>query len=84
MSNPFEGFDLGSAREVRIRSYTVGPGRSAQLVSVVLELWLTDTPEPELVEVDYGGDGPALGAVQALVAALNRRLRQHQDEEPSP
>lgn len=62
----------------------MGPGRSAQLVSVVLELWLADAPEPELVEMDYGDDGPALGAVQALVAALNRRLRERQDGEPSP
>ncbi len=29
MSWFFEGFDLGKAREVRIRSYTLGPGGSA-------------------------------------------------------
>ena len=72
MSGFFEGFDLGSVREVRIRSYTVGAGRSAQLVAVALEVWRDNSPEPEVIEVDYGDDGPALVAVQVMVRAVNR------------
>jgi hypothetical protein len=82
LSNPFfgfGGFDLGSVREIRIRSYTVGPGGSAQLASVELELWHFGAEEPQLVEVDYGDDGPALRTLQRLVATLNRRLRERPD-----
>ncbi len=83
MSSFVEGFDLGKVREVRIRSYTVGAGRSAQLTAVALEVWWDNSPEPGLVEVDYGNDdGPALAAVQATVRAVNRQARLRRGEGP--
>ncbi|MDP8961147.1 MAG: hypothetical protein M3N32_05975 [Actinomycetota bacterium] len=82
MSSFFEGFDLGKAREVRIRSYTVGPGRSAQLTMIELEVWLENAPDPQVVEVDYGDDGPAVAAVQAMVVKLNRQLQKRRGGEP--
>lgn len=76
MSSFFEGFDLGSAREVRIRSYTLGPGSSAQLIGLGLEVEREGSLEPDLVEVDFEDDGPTLATAQAVVARLNRRLRE--------
>ncbi len=80
MSSFFEGFDLGNVREVRIRSYTVGPGRSAQLLSLGLEVEREDSPEPDLVEVDFEEEGPTLATAQVVVARFNRRLRERRGE----
>lgn len=71
----FERFDLGAAREVRIRPYKVGAGQSAQVIALTIEVWRDNSPEPEVVEVDYGDEGPTLAAVQAVMVALNRRLQ---------
>jgi hypothetical protein len=68
VSSFFEGFDLGNAREVRIRSYTLGPGRSAQLVGLGLEVEREDSKEPDLVDIDFEGEGPTLATAQAVVA----------------
>jgi hypothetical protein len=76
VSSFFEGFDLGSARQVRIRSYTVGPGTSAQLVALGLEVEREGSSEPDLVEVEFEDAGPTLATAQAVVAAVNRRLRE--------
>jgi FMN-dependent NADH-azoreductase len=78
----FGGFDLGNVRELRIRSYTVGAGQSAQLTALVIEVWRENSPEPELVEVDYGDEGPPLAAVQVMVRAVNRQQRVRRGEEP--
>lgn len=77
----FEGFDLGNVRELRIHSFTVGAGQSAQLTGLVMEVWRENSPEPELFEVDYADDGPSLAAVQAMVRAVNRRQRGRRGEE---
>ena len=76
MSDSFGGFDLGDVIELRIRSYTLGPGRSAQLVAIGLELDRDGSATPELVEIDFEAEGPTLAAAQALVTTVNRRLRE--------
>ena len=70
----FGGFDLSGVAEVRIRSYTVGPGGSAELQAVGLEVQRVGG-EMELVEITFDA-GPTLASAQALVAALNRRLKE--------
>ena len=77
----FEGFDLSGVVEVGIRSYTVGPGASAQLEALGLEVWRAGAAGPELVEVAFEGAGPTLATAEAVVAALNRRLRERRGEE---
>ena len=84
MTGFLEGFDLGRVREVRIRSFTVGPGQSAQVIALVIEIWVEGSPEPELVEVDYGDEGPAVASVQAVMRNVNRQLRERRGEAPSP
>jgi uncharacterized protein YcbX len=74
------GFDVSRALEVRIRSYTLGPGRSAQLVAIGLEVEREDSAEPDQVEIDFEDEGPTLATAQALVATLNRRLRERRGE----
>lgn len=77
----FGGFDLSGVVEVRIRSYTVGPGDTAQLDAVGLEVWREGSGEPELVDVDFVEAGPTLATAQAVVAALNRRLQERRGGE---
>ena len=72
----FGGFDLTGVVEVRIRSYTVGPGGTAQLVALGLEVQRVGAAGPELVEIDFEEDGPTLATAEAVVVALNRLLRQ--------
>lgn len=76
----FLGFDLGDVVRVRIRSYTLGPGGSAQLTSVGLEVEQSDGPTYE-IEVEFGSDGPTLAQARVLVATLNRRLEERRGEE---
>jgi hypothetical protein len=66
---------------VRIRSYTLGPGGSAQLIALGLEVEREDSWEPDQVEVDFEGEGPTLATAQPVVARLNRRLRERRGEE---
>lgn len=82
MSNLFEGFDMGRVVRLRIRSYTVGGGGRAQLTAVELEVWFDGADEPEIRSLDYGDAGPSLAAVEALVAAVNRWLRERLDQGP--
>ena len=81
MSDFVEGFPLGGVVEVRVRSYTVGPGKSAQLVAIELEVWRDLAVEPEPVEVTFERVGPSLATAQAVVASLNRRLKERRDAE---
>lgn len=76
----FLGFDLGDVLHVRIRSYTIGPGGSAQLTGLGLELEQSDGPTYE-IEVEFGRDGPTLAQARALIATLNRRLEERRGEE---
>ncbi len=76
----FEGFDLGTVVEVRVRSYTLGPGSSAQLVALGLEVQRQGSAEPELVEIDFEDEGPTLATAQAVVVTLNRRLQERRGE----
>jgi len=48
----------------------------------VIEVWRTNSPEPELVEFDYADDGPPLAAVQAMVRAFNRQQRVRRGAGP--
>lgn len=77
----FGGFDLTGVVEVHIRSYTLGPGNTAQLDAIGLEVWRAGSAEPELVDVGFEEAGPTLATAQALIAALNRRLRERRDRE---
>lgn len=70
----FEGFDLGDIAEIHIRSYTVAAGGSAQLVAIELDVYHVGTDEPEVLAVDYHGDGPTLAGAQATVRTINRLL----------
>jgi hypothetical protein len=70
----FEGFDLGDVVEIRIRSFTVAAGGSAQLVAIELDVYHADIDEPEVLAVDYHGDGPTLAGAQATVRTINRLL----------
>lgn len=78
----FQGFDLSGVAEIRIRSYTVGPGNTAELHGLGLEVWRAGWTEPELVDVVFEDEaGPTLATAQAVVTLLNRRLRERQDGE---
>ncbi len=80
MSN-FRGFDLSGVVEVRIHSYSVGTGGTAQLDALGLEVRRAGGDEAELVDVTFEGEGPALATAQSLVAAINRRLRERRAVE---
>lgn len=75
----FRGFNLSGVVEVRIRSYTVGPGGTAQLVALGLEVQRVGAAGPELVEIDFEEHGPTLATAEAVVVALNGRLRERRE-----
>ena len=80
----FEGFDMGDVVEVRVVGYTVGPGQSAQLVAVELEVYRSSVDEPETVAMDFEGEGPTLAQVEAVARAINRLRGGRGGEATSP
>lgn len=82
MSNLFEGFDMGRVVRLRIRSlhgrrWWTGPANRRRT-----GVWFDGADEPEIRSLDYGDAGPSLAAVEALVAAVNRWLRERLDQGP--
>ena len=73
----FAGFDVSGVERIEVRSYTIGPGRSAELVAITLDVYRRGANAPEVVEVEFPpSKGPTLAQMEALVRAVNRRSRR--------